>query len=79
MSDERMSPEVARIVTDALEDGRLITAQEHRKCQMCGETAELRPYGPNGERVCFPCAMKDEEAARRAFARRIAPVTERDA
>ena len=36
-------------------------------CQMCGKIAELRPYGPNGESVCFGCAMKDEAAARRQF------------
>ena len=36
-------------------------------CELCGETDELRPYGPNGESVCFTCAMKDEKAAGRAF------------
>jgi hypothetical protein len=36
---------------------------------MCGNTDELRPYGPNGERVCFDCAMKDEEAAKRQFSK----------
>ena len=68
---ERLSPEVAKIVTDALEDGRLIVAQEACACEMCGDVKELRPYGPNGERVCFRCAMKDEAAMRRAFDRRI--------
>jgi hypothetical protein len=38
-------------------------------CELCGTVAELRPYGPNGERVCFPCGMKDRAAAERAFAR----------
>jgi len=38
-----------------------------RQCEMCGEVEELRPYGPRGENVCFRCAMRDEEAARRAF------------
>lgn len=37
------------------------------KCEMCGKVEELRPYGPNGESVCFVCAMKDEEAAERQF------------
>jgi hypothetical protein len=38
------------------------------KCDLCGETAELRPYGPNGENVCFPCGQKDPIAlAKRAF------------
>jgi|HubBroStandDraft_2_1064218.scaffolds.fasta_scaffold24305_3 hypothetical protein len=31
-------------------------------CAFCGQTAELRPYGPKGERICFTCATKDEKA-----------------
>jgi hypothetical protein len=37
------------------------------ECEMCGEVDELRPYGPNGEWVCFECAMQDEEAAGEKF------------
>lgn len=43
-----------------------------RPCDMCGTVDELRPYGPNGENVCFDCGMKDEAAVDRAFARRFA-------
>lgn len=32
------------------------------KCEFCAELRELRPYGPNGENVCRPCANKDPEA-----------------
>lgn len=39
----------------------------HEACELCGKVAELRPYGPNGEEVCFQCGMKDEEAAKRAM------------
>lgn len=49
-----------------------IDGTKHAKCQMCGQVAELRPYGPNGESVCFECAMKDEEAAKRQFAKLLA-------
>lgn len=42
-----------------------ISEEEDRKCELCGKIEELRPYGPNGERVCFNCGMKDEEAAKR--------------
>jgi len=28
---------------------------------MCGQVDELRPYGPNYERICFECGMKNEE------------------
>jgi hypothetical protein len=32
------------------------------KCHYCGSTeAELRPYGPGGAQVCFPCAMETPE------------------
>ena len=31
--------------------------------------AETRPYGPNGEEVCFKCGMKNEAAAKRQFDR----------
>lgn len=41
-----------------------IAAEAPQKCELCGAVAECRPYGPNGEQVCFPCGMKDEAAAR---------------
>lgn len=36
-------------------------------CELCKAVAETRPYGPNGERVCLPCAMKDKEAMERGI------------
>jgi hypothetical protein len=42
-----------------------------QKCELCGEIEELRPYGPNGENVCFPCGMKDKAAVSRGFRRLI--------
>lgn len=45
----------------------LICLEKRDQCELCGKPAELRPYGPNGERVCFECAMADEEAAKRQF------------
>lgn len=45
----------------------VIKEEQAQQCDMCGKIDELRPYGPNGECVCFDCAMKDEEAARRQF------------
>lgn len=44
------------------------------ECELCGVTAELRPYGPNEENVCFTCAMKDKAAAERAMSKRLAGV-----
>ena len=47
----------------------IIDGTKHAKCQLCGAEKELRPYGPKGESVCFDCGMKDEEAAKRQFAK----------
>jgi len=33
-------------------------------CYLCGETNDLRQYGPRGEMVCFQCAMKPENKAK---------------
>ena len=37
------------------------------ECSFCGQEAELRPYGPNREEICYECAMKDEETTTRVF------------
>ena len=31
------------------------------KCHYCTKTDDLRPYGPRGSMVCFPCAMSTPE------------------
>jgi len=31
-----------------------------RECNYCNKLAELRPYGSNGARICFECAMSPE-------------------
>lgn len=50
-------------------DGNLVILepQSDGKCDLCGAIEETRPYGPNGEEVCFTCGMKDEAAAGRQF------------
>lgn len=32
-------------------------------CEYCGKMEELRPYGKNGAKICFDCAMKPENKA----------------
>lgn len=49
----------------------VIEATPPQKCELCGKVDETRPYGPNGEDVCFACGMKDLEATRRGFRRLI--------
>jgi len=38
----------------------IIEPEEERRCELCGVIEECRPYGPNGEQVCFSCGMKDK-------------------
>jgi hypothetical protein len=49
----------------------VIKVENPQQCDLCGVIAELRPYGPHGESVCFECGMKDEGAAKRAFQKRL--------
>ena len=43
--------------------GNIIIIEEEPdgKCGLCGKIEELRPYGPNGMRICCDCGMKDKE------------------
>jgi hypothetical protein len=43
----------------------LIAPELPQKCEMCGAVEECRPYGPNGEQICFDCGMKDKETTHR--------------
>ena len=47
----------------------MIEAEPKGICQLCLKHDETRPYGPNGEEVCFECGMKDEAACARGFER----------
>jgi hypothetical protein len=47
----------------------VIEKENPQQCDLCGKVAELRPYGPNGECICFACGMKDEKSARRGIRR----------
>jgi hypothetical protein len=45
-----------------------IAAELDQVCESCGKIDECRPYGPNGEQICFECAMLDEETTKRKMA-----------
>lgn len=32
-----------------------------RPCELCLKVAPTRPYGPNGEQICFPCWRKNND------------------
>lgn len=42
-----------------------IEPTEPEQCEFCGVVDECRPYGPNGEKICFDCGMLDREGTRR--------------
>lgn len=44
-----------------------VYAEGKRVCELCGKIAELRPYGKNGENICFQCGMKNEEDTEERF------------
>lgn len=39
----------------------VIEAEPDFLCFKCGKVAETRPYGPNGEEICYECGMADRE------------------
>lgn len=43
----------------------VIEAEPDFLCALCGKIAETRPYGPNGEEICYECGMKDKETTER--------------
>lgn len=45
----------------------IICSTKPAMCDFCHQFDELRPYGPNGENICFTCAMKDEETSELRF------------
>ena len=54
-------------MTHKIGDGLVICVTPDETCDLCGKTAECRPYGPGGANVCFSCGMKNEEEAKKHF------------
>lgn len=52
-----------------------IAEESPQRCEMCGIIEETRPYGPNGEEICFDCGMKDEKTTTRKMEEYIFGVT----
>lgn len=41
---------------------RIISTEKPQQCDSCGESRELRPYGPPGKTmICGPCATATPE------------------
>jgi len=46
----------------------IIMAEPSQVCELCRAIKECRPYGPNGEQICFDCGMKDRETTEKRMA-----------
>ncbi len=45
-----------------IKNGILIIREEpDGKCEYCGKVDELRPYGKDGAKICYPCGMNNIE------------------
>ena len=49
----------------------IIEPEPDRKCELCGAVEECRPYGPNGEQICFACGEKDPETTKKKLYERM--------
>ena len=47
----------------------IIATEPDGVCELCGKTAETRPYGPRGERICYECGQKDKATTERQMKR----------
>lgn len=47
----------------------VICEEDDNECELCGAFEETRPYGPNGERICWVCGQKDLETTNRVMRR----------
>lgn len=54
---------MTKVEVDEGSGRRVIIIAEEKKsaCELCGEKAETRPYGPGGKRICWNCGLKDKE------------------
>lgn len=43
----------------------VIAVEPPSRCEQCGAIDETRPYGPNGERICFDCGRRDVKTTER--------------
>jgi len=54
-------------MTRRVGDVVIVEVEEDDVCELCGKVDELRPYGPNGERICYDCGMLNPEATKAAL------------
>ena len=49
----------------------IIMTEPAQMCELCGVVEECRPYGPNGEQICFNCGQKDKDTTEKRMAQYI--------
>lgn len=54
-------------MTRRVGDEIIIEHEEPQQCNDCGLIEELRPYGPNGSKICFDCGQKDPKGTEARF------------
>ena len=45
------------LMTKKINNINIIKQEPEQMCEYCGKYAETRPYGPDGAKICFDCAM----------------------
>lgn len=56
-------------MTKRVGDTVIIEVTPPAACEFCQQARELRPYGPNGESICFDCGMLDEPTTQKRMAK----------
>lgn len=49
----------------------VIERENSQQCDLCGKIAELRPYGPQGECICYECGRALEPITSIMLGRRL--------
>jgi hypothetical protein len=56
-------------VSKLVGDKFYIKPEKPQVCELCGKQAETRPYGPNGENICYECGMANLETTEKMFSK----------
>lgn len=64
-------------MTKRLGNTVIIEHEAAQQCDLCAKIAELRPYGPNGEMICYQCGMANRPATEAAFAKLLSETSDR--
>lgn len=76
-----VEPHVADLIYPDEASGRIrnivfFATEQEQQCDLCGEIAELRHYGPNGECICIACGDKDHATTIRMMLRTLFGIPE---